>query len=90
MYSATLWQGGVGGQLLNGPRIMNTSNAREEEPDFSRSRLMRLETSVLGITANCSHIRNGNKKVLEEMKELASLFTKRLWVSRLVLSAKAV
>lgn len=51
---------------------------------------MRLETGGLGITANCSHTRNGNKKVLEEMKELASLFTKRLWISLLVHSTKAV
>ena len=32
-----------------------------------------IETGGLGIRANCSRIRNENKKLLEEMKELTSL-----------------
>lgn len=34
---------------------------------------MSLETGGLGIAANSSHIRNGNKKALEEMSSLARL-----------------
>ncbi|KAF6094747.1 hypothetical protein HJG60_011845 [Phyllostomus discolor] len=45
----------------------------EEEPASCRSGLMRLDTAGLGVTANSSHTRNGNKKVLEEMEELPGL-----------------
>lgn len=34
---------------------------------------MRSETGGLGITANSTHTRNGNKNVLEEMQELPGL-----------------